>query len=331
MSRKRDHEKNIFFNYKNDFELLLEIGGLDRMKETSDESMRKVLGFLGNVKRTIPFEEYYRSEETGERLRKILSLLLILEICLVIFLLIVPFALLKYALVINIILYFIIRMKVERHFYSDDYYVFLLKEKKLRTAIYQLLVILSLTLISVFLNHANNYMTYSDFASKAELSEPTEEKITSDDIEIRKIASEGKMMYEYTICEDSEEDGDCAVYASPEEIIADKYDVMKISRKMDLPKMHQNTHLISYELLFLDDHPVADTFVSIEYVKKTWHSIYLVLYYLSQIFLIFVMIMEFIVLGILLWHYFIYIKLNIEETGEQGTTDQQSKIKEGDM
>lgn len=287
------------------------------MKETSDETMYEVLDILGNVKRAIPLNEYYRSEETGERLRKILSLLLILEIGLAALLLVIPFALLKYALVINFVFYFIIRMKVEEHFYSGRYSVFLLKEKKIRSAICQLLVILSLTAVSLFLNYANNYMSYSDFASKTEISEPTEEKITSEDVEIRKIASEGKMMYEYKICKYS----DCAVYASPEEIKADKYDIMKISREMDLPKLHQNTQLISYELLFLDNHPIADAFVSIEYVKKTWHSIYLVLYYLAELFLIFVMIMEFIVLGILLWHYFIYIKWNIEEIVEQRAAD----------
>lgn len=155
------------------------------------------------------------------------------------------------------------------------------------------IMILSMTILVWYL--FQHTIDFKSFKSQTIITKQVSEAIQLDDVTVKKIVGEDKPSYEYNICSNFH----CGVYISEENVIADKYSVIRKITTIDYPEI-SSQDMYSYQLLFLDQRPVIDTFKSKEETFRRAYQTYQIDHMFVSLYLVITIILEDCILRVLL-------------------------------
>lgn len=250
----------------------------------------EIYDFNGDIIETLSLDIFLDVRALVKLISNISTIFIILEI---LFLFIVLSGLLfgssEYRFIImpfsinGIFLFALIRCLIEyrnNNLSFDQDNSFFLKKERILSTCKIIAVVIILSMITLVWNIFWDKIDFKNFKSQTIISEQSSEDILLDDVAIKKIVGEDAPRYEYNICSDSH----CGTYISEKNIIADKYSVRKITTTLDYPKI-SSEDIVSYQLFFLDERPILDTFKTEGKVFKQAYQTYQVYHVFASIFL----------------------------------------------
>ena len=163
--------------------------------------------------------------------------------------------------VIIVVQIILISQALQRYYDDTTFYhwekaLYILNEKRICSLSKPIGIMIILNISILMFNFSVHNLNLQEFKAQISVSEKTKDT-QIEDITIKAVAGESSPSYEYKVCHDL----DCRTHVSKENIIADKYDVEQITTTVITPDKIKK-EMISYQLIFLKDKPIVDTFQS---------------------------------------------------------------------
>lgn len=272
-----------------------------------NEKMIEVYDYYGEVMDTIPIDKFSVSKTIGAFISKVCMILIVLEI-------VIPMMagigiisgydkiIIFVIIVVQIIL---IYQALQRYYddtviYRSEKALYILNEKRICSLSKSIGIMIILNIFILIFNFLIYNLKYNlnlqEFKTQISVSEKTKDA-QIEDMTIKVVAGESSPLYEYKFCHDL----NCGTHVSKENIIADKYDVEQITTTVITPDKIKK-EMISYQLIFLKDKPIVDTFKSKDDFYKQAYAEYRFSHMIENIILGIVIFLEGLCLAVLVFY-----------------------------
>ncbi|MCR0336017.1 hypothetical protein MKA38_09080 [[Clostridium] innocuum] len=228
-----------------------------------NERLIEIYDYYGDVIDTIPFNKFSVSKTIGAFISKVCMILIGLEIAI---LMMAGIGIIsgydKILIFVIIVVQIILIYRALQRYYDDTVFyrwekaLYILNEKRICSLSRSIGIMIILNISILMFNSSVHNLDLQEFKTQIRVSEKTKDA-QIEDMTIKVIAGESSPSYEYKVCHDH----NCGTHVSKENIIADKYDVEQITTTVITPDKIKK-EMISYQLIFLKDRPIVDTFQS---------------------------------------------------------------------
>lgn len=228
-----------------------------------NERLIEIYDYYGDVIDTIPFDKFSVSKTIGAFIFNVCMILIVLEIAIPIMAGIgIISGYDKILIFVIIVVQIILIYQALQRYYDDTMFyhwekaLYILNEKRICSLSKSIGIMIILNITILMFNFSVHNLNLQEFKTQIRVSEKTKDA-QIEDMTIKVVAGESSPSYEYRVCHDH----NCGTHVSKENIIADKYDVEQITTTVITPDKIKK-EMISYQLIFLKDKPIIDTFQS---------------------------------------------------------------------
>lgn len=226
-----------------------------------NEKMIEIYDYYGEVMDTIPIDKFSASKTIGAFISKVCMILITLEIVILMLAGIMRGYDKIIIFVIIVVQIILIYQALQRYYddtviYRSEKALYILNEKRICSLSKSIGIMIILNISILIFNFLIYNLNLQEFKTQISVSEKTKDA-QIEDMTIKVVAGESSPLYEYKFCHDL----NCGTHVSKENIIADKYDVEQITTTVITPDKIKE-EMISYQLIFLKDKPIVDTFKS---------------------------------------------------------------------